>query len=91
MLATFKERRDHEAGLATPDLMMSRAEVERRGSTGVNSSHNVLVWNDSGSSTSMQRGPGTVRRGGVGAQGMEHSTARHGMGAQRHGQRGEPQ
>jgi hypothetical protein len=85
MLATFKERRDHEAGLATPDLMMSRAEVERRGSTSVNSSHNVLVWNDSGSSTSMQRGTGhgAARRSGRAGDGVQHGAMWDGSTAPR--------
>ena len=39
-------------GLATPDLMMSRAEVERCGDAGVNNDHDLLVGNDGIGSTS---------------------------------------
>ena len=38
-------------GLATPDLVMSLAEVERRGSTSIDSSHDLLVGNDDVGST----------------------------------------
>jgi hypothetical protein len=42
--------------LATPDLVMPGAEVERRGGAGVNSGHDLLVGNDSVGSTSTRRG-----------------------------------
>jgi hypothetical protein len=64
------------SGLATSDLMMSRAEVERRSGIDINSGHDLLVGNgDVGSTSTRQetghdtqgRGPSTARRGGVGA------------------------
>jgi hypothetical protein len=45
-------------GLATPDLVMSRAEVEHRGSTGVDNGHDLLVGNAGVGSTSTQQGTG---------------------------------
>jgi hypothetical protein len=45
-------------GLATPDLVMSRAEVERRGGAGVDNSHDLLVGNGGVGSTSTRRGTG---------------------------------
>ena len=71
-------------GLATPDLVMSRAEVERRGGAGVDSGHDNLVGNGGIGSTSAGEGRGTARRGGDRARhdkadwawrGMEHSAA----------------
>jgi hypothetical protein len=44
-------------GLAIPNLMMSRAEVERRGGAGVDSGHDLLVRNDSVGSTSTRVTP----------------------------------
>jgi hypothetical protein len=80
-LATSEEGREREVqpekptpGLATPDLMTSRAEVERCGSTGVGNGHDLLVGNSGIDSTSTRRGtghgaqeqgPGTTRRGRV--------------------------
>jgi len=50
----IKEGREREVqpekptpGLDTPDLVISRAEVERRGGADVNSGHDLLVGNDS--------------------------------------------
>jgi hypothetical protein len=39
-------------GLTTSDLVMSRAEIKRRGSAGVHSGHGLLVGNDGTGSTS---------------------------------------
>jgi hypothetical protein len=45
-------------GLATLDLVMSRAEVERRGVAGVDNGRDLLVGNDGVGSTSTRRGTG---------------------------------
>jgi len=74
-------------GLATPDLVMSRVEVERRGG---DSSHDLLVGNDDVGSTSPWRGTGHGAQGRDQARrdkaewarrAMEHGVARPGMGA----------
>ena len=44
--------------LATPDLVVSRAEVERRSDAGVDNSHDLLVGNGGGVSTLTRRGTG---------------------------------
>jgi hypothetical protein len=56
VFATSEEGREHEVqpkkhtlGLATSDLVMSRVEVQRRGGTGVDSGHDLLVGNSGGS------------------------------------------
>jgi hypothetical protein len=92
-LATSEEGREHEVqqekhtpGLATSDLVMSLAEVERRGGTGVNNGHDPLVGNGSCGNTSMRgEGQGTTRRGGNRARrddaeyvGVAGDGARHG-------------
>jgi hypothetical protein len=65
MLATFEEERERRVqpekpalGLATPDLVMSRAKVERRGGAGVDSGQDLPVGNDDVGSTSTRRGTG---------------------------------
>jgi hypothetical protein len=91
MLATSEEGREREVqlekpapSLATPDLVMSRAEVEHRSGADVNSGHDLLVGNNGVDNTLTRRGmghctqgqePDTTRRGGVGAAGDE---VRHG-------------
>jgi hypothetical protein len=64
-LATFEEEKEHEVqlekptpGLATPNLMMSQAEVERRYSVGVDSGHDLLMGNAGVGSTSTWQGTG---------------------------------
>jgi hypothetical protein len=61
-LATSEEGREREVqpekpapGLATLDLVMSRAEVEHHGDAGVDSGHNLLVGNDGVGSISTRR------------------------------------
>jgi hypothetical protein len=65
MLAISEEGREHEVqlekptiGLTTPDLMMSRAKIERHSGACVDSGHDLLVENSGISSTSMQQGMG---------------------------------
>jgi hypothetical protein len=67
--------------LASTDLVMSRAKVERRSVADVDSGHDLLVGNGGVGSTSIRqgtghgaqgRGLGTARRGGASAAGMEH-------------------
>jgi hypothetical protein len=75
------------SGLATPDLVMSRAEVEHRGSASIDSGHNLLVGNNDIGSTLTRRGTrhGATRRSGHGVDGARRSdrcdAARCGMGA----------
>jgi hypothetical protein len=64
-LETSKEGRERELqpkkpapGLATRDLVMSRAEVERRGGAGIDSGHDLVVGNGDVGSTSTQGGTG---------------------------------
>jgi hypothetical protein len=109
-LATSEEGREREVepkklalGLATSDLVMSRAKVESRGGAGVNSGHDHLVGNVGVGSTSTRqgmrhnvqgRGPGTARQGGLGAvrdgtrRGGKRGAARCRMGASLHGNLG---
>jgi hypothetical protein len=78
-LATSEEGRECEVqpekpalGLATPDLVMSRAKVELRGGAGVDSGHDSW-WGMTASVASQPgEGRGTARRGGAGIAGMEH-------------------
>jgi hypothetical protein len=82
-------------GLTTLDLVMSRAEFERRCGADVDSGHDLLVGNGGVGSTATRRGagygaqgqgPGMARRDRVGAVGdvAPHSgrcgVARRGMG-----------
>jgi hypothetical protein len=79
-LATSEEGREREVqlekpppGLATPDLVISQAEVERRDGASVDSDHDLLVGNSGVISTSTRRGMGHgatrwSRRGGDGAR-----------------------
>jgi hypothetical protein len=50
-------------GLATPDLMISWVEVERRGYAGADNSHDLLVGNGYVSSTSTRWGTGHSAQG----------------------------
>jgi hypothetical protein len=96
VLATSEEEREREVlpekpapCLATPDLVMSRAEVKCRGGGGVNSGQDLLAGNGDISSTSMWRGMGHGARGGDRAwcneaewawREMEHGAAQHRTG-----------
>jgi hypothetical protein len=79
-LATSEEGKEREVqlekpppGLATPDLMISRAEVEHCDGASVDSDHDLLVGNSGVISTSTRRGMGHdatrwSRHGGDGAR-----------------------
>ena len=66
-------------GLATPNLVMSRVEVERCGGAGVDSGHNLMVGNVDVGSTSTQRGTNTTCRGRDRARRDEAEWAWRGM------------
>jgi hypothetical protein len=53
-------------GLATLDLVMSRAEIKHRGSAGVHSGHGLLVGNDGMAHRQTWRG--SMRDGGAAAR-----------------------
>jgi hypothetical protein len=62
-LATSEEGREREvqpekpaSGLATPDLVMSPDEVERRGGVGIDSGHDLLLGNGGVDNTLTWRG-----------------------------------
>jgi hypothetical protein len=64
-LATFEEEKEHEVqlempapGLATANLVMSQAEVERRSGAGVDSGHDLLMGNASVDNTLTWQGTG---------------------------------
>jgi hypothetical protein len=74
VLATSEEGRECKVqpekpalGLATPDLGMSLAEVERCDGADVDNGHDLLVGNDGVGSTSTRRGTGhgVTRRSGA--------------------------
>jgi hypothetical protein len=76
------------SGMATPDLVMSRAEVERSGGANVDDVHGLLMGNDDVGSTltwrgmrhdAQGRGPGTAQRGGARRSGRR-GAVRRGMG-----------
>ena len=73
MFVTSEEGREREVqpekpapGLATPDLVVSRAEVERRSDAGVDSGHDLLVGNGGVGSTLTRRGTGHGAQAGIG-------------------------
>jgi hypothetical protein len=75
-------------GLATSNLVMSRAEVKDRGGAGVDSGYDLLGGGTAAPTTPRRgEGRGTTQRGGVGAarDGARRSdrrgVARRGMGA----------
>ena len=68
-------------GLATPDLVMYRAEVERCGDTGVDSGHDLLVGNGGVSNTlTWRETEHDATRDGA-QHGGRRGVARCGMGA----------
>ena len=67
-------------GMATPDFVMSQAEVERRGGAGVDSGHDLLLGNDGIGSTSTRQGTGHVAQG-QGSGMTRQGVTRRGMGA----------
>jgi hypothetical protein len=75
MLATSEKGREHDVqpekpapGVATLDLVMSRAKVESRGGAGVDDGHDLPVGNGGIATPRCGEGQGMARRGGDRAQ-----------------------